>query len=70
MSTTTQTYTVTGMTCDHCARAVRAEVSDIDGVTDVDVDVVHGQVTVTSTQAVPVAALRSAVTEAGYTLTA
>ena len=25
MTTTTQTYSVTGMTCDHCARAVTAE---------------------------------------------
>jgi copper ion binding protein len=67
---TTQTYTVTGMTCDHCARAVRAEVGDIDGVSNVDVDVAGGQVTVTSAQPVPMAALRSAITEAGYTLTA
>ena len=66
---TTQTYTVTGMTCDHCARAVRAEVGDIDGVSDVNVDVARGQVTVTSAKAVPIAALRSAITEAGYTLT-
>lgn len=67
---TTKTYTVTGMTCDHCARAVRAEVGDIDGVSNVDVDVATGQVTVTSTQTVPIEALRAAVTEAGYTLTA
>lgn len=67
---TTQTYSVTGMTCDHCARAVRAEVGDVDGVINVDVDVVRGQVTVTSTQTVPIAALRSAITEAGYTLIA
>ena len=45
---TTQTYAVTGMTCDHCARAVRAEVGDVDGVTGVDVDVAAGRVTVTS----------------------
>ena len=33
-----ETHDVAGMTCDHCARAVRTEVSAIDGVTDVDVD--------------------------------
>ena len=33
-----ETHDVVGMTCDHCARAVRAEVSAIEGVTDVDVD--------------------------------
>lgn len=67
---TTHTYTVTGMTCDHCARSVRAEVEAVDGVSGVDVDVVRGQVTVTSAVAVPFAALRSAITEAGYTLSA
>ena len=35
---TIDTYAVIGMTCDHCTRAVRAEVSAIDGVSDVDVD--------------------------------
>jgi copper chaperone len=30
---------VTGMTCDHCASAVRAEISKLPGVTGVDVDV-------------------------------
>jgi copper chaperone CopZ len=28
---------VTGMTCDHCASAVRAEISKLTGVTGVDV---------------------------------
>ena len=67
---TTQTYAVTGMTCDHCARAVRAEVGDVDGVTGVDVDVAAGRVTVTSTGTVPLSALRSAIAEPGYTLSA
>ena len=33
-------HDVVGMTCDHCARAVRTEVSAIEGVTDVDVDLI------------------------------
>lgn len=36
MSTTT--YTVTGMTCDHCVSAVRSEVEAVPGVTGVDRD--------------------------------
>jgi copper chaperone CopZ len=40
------TYTVTGMTCDHCVRAVTQEVSAIDGVTAVDVDLATGTLTV------------------------
>ena len=63
-----ETHNVVGMTCDHCVRAVRAEVSAIKGVTDVDVDLVGGIVRVTAEQPVPVTAVRSAVEEAGYTL--
>jgi copper chaperone len=63
-----ETHDVAGMTCDHCARAVRTEVSAIDGVTDVDVDLSSGVVRVTAEQPVPSAALRDAVEEAGYTL--
>jgi copper ion binding protein len=64
----TETHQVVGMTCDHCARAVRTEVSAIDGVTDVDVDVTTGAVRVTAEQPVDATALREAVEEAGYTL--
>ena len=63
-----ETHDVVGMTCDHCARAVRTEVGAIDGVTDVDVDLTHGVVRVTAEQPVPTTALRDAVEEAGYTL--
>jgi copper chaperone CopZ len=64
----TETHDVIGMTCDHCARAVRAEVGALEGVTDVDVDVTRGVVRVTAERLVPAAALRDAVEEAGYTL--
>ena len=64
----TETHDVAGMTCDHCARAVRTEVSTIDSVTDVDVDLARGVVRVTAEQPVPTTALRSAIEEAGYTL--
>ena len=63
-----ETHDVVGMTCDHCARAVRAEVSAIDGVTDVHVDLTSGVVRITAEQPVPASALRDAVEEAGYTL--
>ena len=63
-----ETHDVAGMTCDHCARAVRTEVSAIDGVTDVDVDLDSGVVRVTAAQPVLTTALRDAVEEAGYTL--
>lgn len=63
-----ETHGIAGMTCDHCARAVHTEVSAIDGVTDVDVDLGSGVVRVTAEQPVPATALRDAVEEAGYTL--
>jgi copper chaperone len=34
------TYEVTGMTCEHCTRAVSAELKGLTGVTDVRVDLV------------------------------
>jgi copper chaperone CopZ len=64
----TETHEVVGMTCDHCVRAVRAEVTAVEGVTDVDVDLTRGVVRVTAEHPVPTAALRDAVEEAGYTL--
>lgn len=66
----TSTYTVTGMTCDHCVASVTEEISEIDGVTAVAVDLPSGAVTVTSTTPVEVAAVRAAVEDAGYTLAA
>jgi len=65
---TTRTYTVTGMTCEHCVRAVRDEVGEIPGVTAVEVDLATGGVTVTATEDPDTAAVRAAVEEAGYTL--
>ncbi|MDQ3402791.1 MAG: heavy-metal-associated domain-containing protein [Actinomycetota bacterium] len=63
------TYTVTGMTCGHCAQSVSEEVGKIDGVTNVAVDVPTGQVTVESAADLDTTAVRAAVEEAGYQLT-
>jgi copper chaperone len=57
---------VTGMTCDHCAHAVQAEIGKLPGVVDVDVDVAGGTVRVTGDPLPGDAALREAVEEAGY----
>lgn len=66
---TSTTYRVTGMTCDHCVRAVSSEVAHIDGVTDVQVDLPAGEVTVTSDAPLDTDDVRAAVDEAGYELT-
>ena len=65
---TTITYTVVGMTCDHCVRSVKEEVSAVAGVEQVDVDLASGRVDVTSSEPVDDAAVEAAVVEAGYTL--
>lgn len=65
---TTSTFTVTGMTCQHCVGAVREEVGQIPGVTEVDVDLPTGTVTVTSATPVDTEDMRAKVDEAGYEL--
>jgi copper chaperone len=64
------TYTVTGMTCGHCVASVTEEISEIDGVTAVAVDLPTGAVTVTSAGPLDEAQVRAAVEEAGYRLAA
>lgn len=63
----TSTYTVSGMTCAHCAASVREEIEEVPGVTGVEVDVASGRVDVSTdgAEADP-AAVRAAVAEAGY----
>jgi copper chaperone len=65
----TQTFQVTGMSCEHCVDAVTAEVSQLAGVTAVDVDLAAGSVTVTSAQPLSADAMAAAIDEAGYQLT-
>lgn len=64
----TNTYTVTGMTCDHCVQAVTGELSSLPGVDDVQIDLSSGAVKVTSAEPLPDDAVRAAVDEAGYEL--
>ena len=65
---TTQTYSVTGMTCGHCASAVTSELKAVEGVSDVDVDLVAGgtsTVTVTSEAPLDESTVAEALDEAG-----
>ncbi len=63
-----QRFTVTGMTCEHCVASVTEEVSEIPGVTGVDVDLATGGLTVTSAEPLERSAVVAAVEEAGYAL--
>ncbi|GAB3241908.1 heavy-metal-associated domain-containing protein [Mycolicibacterium hippocampi] len=62
------TFTVAGMTCAGCASSVRAELTAVPGVVDVDIDLSKGTVTIDSTEPVDSLAVRAAVEEAGYQL--
>jgi len=54
--TATQTYHVTGMTCQHCAHAVTEELTKLDGVNSVEVGLVpDGESAVTVTSQSPLA---------------
>ncbi len=70
---TTVTYQVTGMTCDHCVRAVTGELKELDGVREVAVDLHPGgesAVTVSSDAPLTAEAVTAALDEAGdYRLT-
>ncbi len=65
---TSATYHVTGMTCEHCARAVTVEIQALDGVSEVAVDLVPGgasAVTVVSTAPIALQDVEAALDEAG-----
>ena len=62
------TFTVTGMTCGHCQRAVTEEIAAVAGVGSVTVDLASGTVTVTADHPVDRADIAAAVDEAGYAL--
>lgn len=61
----TSEYAVTGMTCDHCVASVREEVSEVQGVESVDVDLVSGRLAVTGS-GFDDDQIKAAVSEAGY----
>ena len=66
----TSTYTVTGMACEHCVASVTEEVSELDGVQAVQVDLPTGAVTVCSQRELTRDEVAAAVDEAGYRLAA
>ena len=65
---TTETSTVSGMTCRPCVSSVTDEVSSLPGVSDVQVELDSGRVTVTADAPVGRDEVRAAVEEAGYSL--
>ena len=63
---TTTTILVPGMTCGHCKSAVTDELSKINGVTNVDVDLDSKKVTIKSEAVVEWQVIVDAIDEAGF----
>ena len=61
----TKTYNVPAIHCGHCAAAIKEEVSNVEGVNAVDVDLDTKVVTIRG-EALSDEALREAIEEAGY----
>ncbi|MGW2377215.1 MULTISPECIES: heavy-metal-associated domain-containing protein [Kitasatospora] len=64
----TITYTVSGMSCGHCEKAISEELSALAGVTEVAADAQAGTVTVSSEAPLAEEQVRAAIDEAGYEL--
>ena len=58
-------YSVPAVHCAHCAMSIREEVSEVEGVENVDVDLATKVVTIRGS-ALDDAALRAAIEDAGY----
>jgi copper chaperone CopZ len=61
----TVTYSVPAIHCAHCAMSIREEVSEVEGVDDIAVDLDTKVVTVSGND-LDDAAVRAAIVEAGY----
>jgi len=62
-------YTVQGMTCGHCEKAVRERVEEVPHVTSVKADRATGRLVVVG-EGIADAAVKAAVDEAGYRVVA
>jgi len=65
---TIETFNVVGMTCGHCVAAVTEELTKLDHVSGVDVDLATGVVTLESSVPIARAVVAAAVDDAGYEL--
>lgn len=63
-----QTIVVSGMTCGHCVNSVTEELSKINGVSKVEVDLATGQVDIETNEEIGRLKLEEAIKEAGYEL--
>jgi copper chaperone len=64
----TREYTVAGMTCSHCVKAVRDATAALPGVRNVEIELPSGRMSVTAS-GLENHAIRDAVADAGYRIT-
>ena len=62
----TQSFTVTGLHCNHCVASVTEELTDLPGVREVKVDLSTGHVEVYADSALGSDDVRRAITGAGF----
>jgi len=67
MANVERVFTIEGMTCEHCEVTVSEEVSELDGVSEVQADRSTGRVVVRG-DAVDDTVVKTAIAEAGYTV--
>jgi copper chaperone len=60
-------FTVSDMSCGHCAQAITQEVSSVPGVQQVTVDLGTKRVSVEAREDVTTETITAAINEAGYT---
>jgi copper chaperone len=59
-------YSVPDVSCEHCVSAITGELTQIDGVEDVKVDLESKTVTVTASESVAEDRIREGIDEAGF----
>jgi len=65
---TTTTLIVSGMTCGHCVNHVMTALKELSGVTNVEVELEGGRVSIESETELESSAITAAVTAAGYSV--
>ncbi|MCT4534330.1 cation transporter [Halodesulfovibrio sp.] len=58
--------TVTGMSCQHCVKAVTTALEAIEGISDVSIDLVSGNVEWKEASPVPTETIENAITGIGF----
>jgi len=64
----TKTYSVKGMTCEHCVMHVKKALEQVEGVHQVEVSLEKNQATITFDDRFQFSEAQKAVSEAGYQL--